>query len=54
MFYVRKDVEAKQLIDLFPKADAMFPGKPVLTANGRGFILGAKKDASQKTYYVKI
>ena len=44
----------KNIGDFLPDTDVIFPGKPVNTRNGRGFVLGAKKDAAEKTYYVKI
>ena len=54
LFYIRKDVEEKHLDDIMPKTSTVFPGKPVRTSQGKGYELGAKQDADEKTYYVKI
>jgi hypothetical protein len=39
---------------LFPDSHVIFPGKPVTTRFGKGFVLGAKEGCSVRTYYVKI
>lgn len=54
LFYIRKDVDSKQIKDLFPDSDVIFPGKPINTKFGKGFVLGKKEDAREETYYVKI
>lgn len=54
LFYIRKDVDQKQISDLFPDSDVIFPGKPINTRFGKGFVLGKKEDAQEETYYVKI
>ena len=42
LFYIRKDVIDKKLSDIFPSINQIFPGKPVQTKFGEGFVLGAK------------
>lgn len=32
----------------------IFPGKPVATKFGKGFVLGPKQGSEEPTYYVKI
>jgi len=31
LFYIRKDVEDKNISDIFPRSETIFPGKPVTT-----------------------
>lgn len=40
LFYIRKDTLTKKLSDIFPSINENFPGKPVRTKYGEGFILG--------------
>jgi len=58
LFYVRKDTQHKKLNDVFPDPESLFPGKPVRTKHGDGYILGAKTpDLMTKgndEYYVMI
>lgn len=61
LFYVRKDTQHRKLHDIFPDPTQLFPGKPVRTKHGEGFILGAKSPDFQKAqveeeqyYYVMI
>jgi hypothetical protein len=54
LFYVRKDVDNKEISDLFPDSNVIFPGKPVSTRFGKGFVLGRKEDKDDEVYYVRI
>ena len=65
MFYIRKDLNYKSINEIFPSINELFPGKPVKTKFGSGFVLGKKppdpKDLLSKDktlginyYYVKI
>ena len=57
LFYQRKDLNHKKLIDIFPDEEKLFPGKPVRTKYGDGFILGSKQSAyknEEDKFYVKI
>jgi len=59
LFYVRKDTLRKQLTDIFPSINQVFPGKPVATKYGTGYVLGAsdyhKPGQEYKQYYfIKI
>jgi len=41
LFYIRKDVlRMKKLDEILPSIKDLFPGKPVATDNGNGFVLG--------------
>jgi hypothetical protein len=42
LFYIRKDINYKHINEIFPSIDDLFPGKPVKTKFGQGFILGKK------------
>mmetsp|Transcript_42310 Transcript_42310/g.64888 ORF Transcript_42310/g.64888 Transcript_42310/m.64888 type:complete len:160 (+) Transcript_42310:4156-4635(+) len=60
LFYIRKDLQHKTMEDVFPSINQTFPGKPVRTKFGDGFILGettsnftTKPDQPPK-FYVKI
>ena len=39
---LEKDLNHKKLIEIFPDEEKLFPGKPVRTKYGDGFILGSK------------
>ena len=58
LFYVRKDTQHKKLNDVFPDPELLFPGKPVRTKHGDGYILGAKTpdlmSGRSEEYYVMI
>ena len=66
LFYSRKDIQHKALREIFPHVEKLFPGKPVSTKYGDGFILGPKapefhgsedktpSDLGKRKYYVKI
>lgn len=56
LFYIRKDVISKTLQEIFPSINEVFPGKPIQTKYGEGYILGEKfeDNSTDKTYYVKI
>jgi hypothetical protein len=57
---VRKDLRFKSLKHLYPSINKIFPGKPVRTKHGEGFVLGAvdpsevEDDEVDKLFYVKI
>ena len=38
LFYIRKDVQYKQLRDIFPSFATQFPGKPVELGEGFGYL----------------
>jgi len=40
LFYIRTDVQEKQLKDVFPSLKEFFPGKPVKAAVGEGYVVG--------------
>jgi hypothetical protein len=43
LFYIRKDLQSKQLEQVFPSIQKdFFPGKPVTTANGEGYVVENK------------
>ena len=42
LFYIRKDVISKSLSEIFPSINECFPGKPISTKYGDGYILGEK------------
>lgn len=59
LFYIRKDVISKSLSQIFPSINQVFPGKPVITKYGDGYVLGEKYTGSQTkgtdtTYFVNI
>jgi ubiquitin C-terminal hydrolase len=39
LFYIRKDVQAKTLNDVYPNIKSFFQGKPIRTEEGEAFIL---------------
>ena len=39
LFYVRKDLAHKNLNDIMPSIKELFPGKPVKTETGSGFVV---------------
>jgi ubiquitin carboxyl-terminal hydrolase 4/11/15 len=41
LFYQRKDVGDKKMENLYPRNFGVFPGLPVTTKDGEGFVLGA-------------
>jgi hypothetical protein len=43
LFYQRQDVKDKKLNTLFPTDFTVFPGLPVTTKSGLGFVLGPKE-----------
>lgn len=66
LFYQRKDLSHKGLREVFPPITRLFPGKPVTTKYGEGFVLGPKapgfhgtderssSELDKRKYYVKI
>jgi hypothetical protein len=54
LFYVRSDVDSKDLNDLFPPSVKIFPGRPINTKFGPGYCLGALQGAAVKTEVVRI
>jgi hypothetical protein len=58
LFYVRKDINSKQLQDIFPSSSQIFPGLPLRTKFGDGFVLGPKRPEEGENevsiYYVQI
>jgi hypothetical protein len=42
LFYIRKDVISKSLNEIFPSINQVFPGKPIQTKYGDGYVLGEK------------
>ena len=54
LFYVRSDVEQKDISDLFPPSVKIFPGRPINTRFGPGYCLGALQGAAVKTEVVRI
>lgn len=39
LFYIRKDLQKKTIDDILPHIRDLFPGKPVKTSTGDGFII---------------
>lgn len=39
LFYMRKDLENKKLDDIMPSIKDLFPGKPIKTEKGDGYVL---------------
>ena len=56
MFYIRKDVISKSLQEIFPSINQVFPGKPVQTKYGEGYVLGEKfeENSAEKVFFVNI
>jgi hypothetical protein len=42
LFYVRKDLQFKNLDDILPSIKELFPGKPIKTENGPGFVISSE------------
>ncbi len=53
LFYIRKDVLAKTLEQVFPSIKSLFPGKPIEVAKGGGFIVEGVND-KKGTIQIKL
>lgn len=53
LFYIRKDLQNKTLDDILPNIKDFFPGKPVKTENGDGFILNREDEDTWRVQFEK-
>lgn len=53
LFYIRKDAQKKNLCDVLPNIKELFPGKPVLTEAGNGFVLNQEGSDRVKIQFEK-
>ena len=53
LFYIRKDVQHKNLEEVMPSIKDLFPGKPINTEKGDAFIIGKETDGKYKVQVLK-
>ena len=53
LFYVRKDMKQKQLSQIMPSIKEVFPGKPIKTQAGQGFVVAAQSTNQFLVQYEK-
>ena len=60
LFYVRQDSLDKPLKELIPSVRSLFPGKPINTTQGPGYVIGGKvagegeETKLKSSFYVKV
>ncbi|CDW76980.1 ubiquitin carboxyl-terminal hydrolase 15 [Stylonychia lemnae] len=53
LFYIRKDLQNKNLQQILPSIKELFPGKPIKTEHGQGFIIQEEETSKFKIQFEK-